>query len=380
MPAAASCTGALALFLELAAIPSPSGDERAVTDRVAAELRDLGLDVDEDDAGARIDSNAGNLLCRLPGRVEGGKPLFFCAHLDTVPPQGPIEPVVEDGVVRNAAGTILGADNKSAVASMIEAARRIVAEQRPHAGIELLFTQKEEVGLVGAGAFDHTRLEAELGFVYDQAAPIGEIISGAPYGAHDVRPLPRPARALGDGSGGGALGDRRRRARGRRPAARAARRGDERERRHDHRRQRAQHRPGVVRARGGGALTRRAEGRGRRPGDARHVRLRRERRRVHARDRGERGVSGLPLPRERRDRAARGAARSSAAATEPRLALTGGGADANVFNARGIPCLNIANGMMAIHTAEEHIAADDLERMVDVTLALVEGARNGAQP
>ena len=70
----------------------------------------------------------------------------------------PIEPVVDDGVVRNAAGTILGADDKAAVAVMLEAARRILAENRPHAGVELLFTPKEEVGLVGAYAFDHTRL------------------------------------------------------------------------------------------------------------------------------------------------------------------------------------------------------------------------------
>ena len=57
----------LDLFTELCAIPSPPGNERAVTDRVAAELRTLGIEVEEDDAGARIDSNAGNLLCRLPG-------------------------------------------------------------------------------------------------------------------------------------------------------------------------------------------------------------------------------------------------------------------------------------------------------------------------
>ena len=99
-----------------------------------------------------------------------------------MPPQGPLEPVVgEDGIVRNAGGTILGADNKSAVVAMIEAARRIVEEGRPHAGVELLFTPKEEVGLIGAGAFDISRLEAELGFVYDQAAPIGDVIMGAPY-------------------------------------------------------------------------------------------------------------------------------------------------------------------------------------------------------
>src|ERR687895_2057274 len=172
----------LGLFTELAAIPSPPGSEREVADRVRAYLEDLGLEVSEDNAGAAIDGNAGNLLCRLPPAGEnGGLPIFLCAHLDTVPPTGPLEPVVEDGVVRNAGGTILGADNKAAVAAMLEAARRIVGENRPHAGIELLFTPKEEVGLQGAKAFDAGKLEAEVGFVYDHAAPIGEVMLGAPH-------------------------------------------------------------------------------------------------------------------------------------------------------------------------------------------------------
>src|SRR6478736_4100141 len=64
---------------------------------------------------------------------------------------------------------------------MLEATRRVLAENRPHAGIELLFTPKEEVGLLGAFAFDHERLRATVGYVYDQAAPIGEIILGAPF-------------------------------------------------------------------------------------------------------------------------------------------------------------------------------------------------------
>ena len=59
---------------------------------------------------------------------------------------------------------------------------------------------------------------------------------------------------------------------------------------------------------------------------------------------------------------------------EPSYALSGGGADANVFNARGLSCLNLANGMMEIHTPDEHIAVADLEAMVEVTLALVERA------
>src|SRR5437870_3325069 len=168
------------LFTELAALPSPPGEERAVADVVIGYLQDLGLSVDEDDAGPKVGSNIGNVYCRLEA-TDGGKPIFLCAHLDTVPPEGPIEPVIEDGVVRNAAGTILGADNKSAVAAMLEGARRVLAENRAHGGIELLFTPKEEVGLLGAATFDHQRLHARVGYVYDQAAPIGDVILGAPY-------------------------------------------------------------------------------------------------------------------------------------------------------------------------------------------------------
>src|SRR5204863_689717 len=78
-------------------------------------------------------------------------------------------------------GRILGADNKSAVAAMLDATRRVVEDARRHAGLELLFTPKEEVGLLGAAAFDESRLAAKVGYVYDQAAPIGEVILGAPY-------------------------------------------------------------------------------------------------------------------------------------------------------------------------------------------------------
>ena len=60
---------------------------------------------------------------------------------------------------------------------------------------------------------------------------------------------------------------------------------------------------------------------------------------------------------------------------EPTYALSGGGADANVFNDAGRRCVNLANGMTDIHTPDERIAITDLERMVDVTVALVEVAR-----
>ena len=74
------------LFTELAALPSPPGEERPVADVVIGYLRDLGLSVDEDDAGAKVGSNIGNLYCRLEA-TDGGSPIFLCAHLDTVPPR-----------------------------------------------------------------------------------------------------------------------------------------------------------------------------------------------------------------------------------------------------------------------------------------------------
>ena len=64
---------------------------------------------------------------------------------------------------------------------MLEAVRRVLEEGREHAGLELLFTPQEEVSLRGADAFDHTRLVATTGYVYDQGAPIGEIVLGSPH-------------------------------------------------------------------------------------------------------------------------------------------------------------------------------------------------------
>jgi tripeptide aminopeptidase len=364
------------LFTELAAIPSPPGGEREVADRVRAYLEDLGLEVSEDDAGERIDANAGNLLCRLePTSENGGVPIFLCAHLDTVQPTGPLEPVVEDGVVRNAGGTILGADNKAAVAAMLEAARLILSENRRHAGIELLFTPKEEVGLQGAKAFDAERLTGKVGFVFDHAAPIGEIMLGAPH-ARQIEVTMR-----GQAAHAGIAPEE-----GRSAIVAAARAiADFRLGRLD---DETTANVGLI------------DG-----GIAKNIVPDRCAFSIDVRSHDEAKLADLV--RELLEtitfaaaleqceaettvddsyqgyRFARGdlPVRLACAALEregiqPRLGLGGGGADANVFNQRGRPCVNLANGMAAIHTPEEHIAVADLERMVDVTLALVDVARD----
>jgi tripeptide aminopeptidase len=362
------------LFVELARVPSPPGEERAVADRVLEYLRGLALPVEEDDAGAKIGSTIGNLLCRLEPTAEG-TPLFFCAHLDTVPPQGPIEPVLDDGVLRNAGGTILGADNKAAVAAMLEAVRLVVAENRPHGGIELLFTPKEEVGLRGASAFDQDRLRARMGYVYDHAGPVGEVILGAPFQCK------LDASFHGRAAHSGMYPEE-----GRSAIVAAARAiADLRLGRLD---EETTANVGEIQG-----------------GTARNIVPDRCSFAAEARSHNKRKLGELiqemletitfaaqlaecdvetevdPSARgyrfKRDDEPVRIAAEAlERAGLQPTYGLSGGGADANVFNERGLECVNLANGMTDIHTPDERISVADLELMVDVTLALVEVARS----
>jgi tripeptide aminopeptidase len=357
----------LPLFIELAAIPSPSGEEEAVADRVRAYLRDLGIDSETDEAG--------NVLARLPATPgESGDPIFLCAHLDTVPAAGPIQPVVEDGMVTNAADTILGADDKAAVAVLLEAARLILAEGRPHAGIELVFTTREETGLEGAFAFDSSRLEARLGFVYDYSGAVGEVVVAAPSGrAIDVVFTGRAAHAgINPEDGRSAIV----------AAARAI--SDLRLGRID---EETTANAGLIE--GGSAL---------------NVVPARCRLAVEARSRDERKLADLVQEMLDSLSFAAAVADCEVEATvedkyrgyrlgpdDPALALArgaleragfqpsevevGGGSDANVFNERGLHCVNVANGMANVHTADEAIAVADLEAMVAVTLELVSAAR-----
>jgi tripeptide aminopeptidase len=353
------------LFLELAAIASPSGEERAVADVVLRYLRDLGLEPDED--------GYGNVYARIEPAADG-TPLFFCAHLDTVPPDGPLEPVLDDGVVRNAGGTILGADNKSAVVAMLDSARRVLAEGRPHAGVELLFTMQEEIGLLGAAAFDHTRLHAKLGYVYDQAAPIGEIILGAPWARRiDVT-------FHGRASHSGMFPEEGRSAI--QAAAKAI--ADLRLGRID---EETTANVGVISGGSAGNIvpewcTFLAEARShdeRKLDDTVQEMLEAF---TFAATEGECEVETTLRNQYRGYRFAKSddVVRLAVTALERcghtvSYALSGGAADANSFNERGLRCVNLANGMTDIHTPDERISVDDLEGMVDVTLALVDAAR-----
>ena len=147
-------------------------------DAVAAYLRELGLEVEEDETASETGSDSGNLIARIPG-PEGSRTILLCAHLDTVPLEGPVEVARENGLLTNRHEAILGADNKAAVATVLGTARRLVEEGSP-VGVELVFTTCEEIGLRGAKALERGKLRSEYGFVFDHASPIGELIVAAP--------------------------------------------------------------------------------------------------------------------------------------------------------------------------------------------------------
>jgi tripeptide aminopeptidase len=356
---------AVDLFLELAAIPSPSGEERAVANVVLRYLSGLGLEADEDAFG--------NVYARLQPTAKG-TPLFFCAHLDTVPPSGELRPVVEDGVIRNAGGTILGGDNKAAVTQMLEGVRRVLVENVAHAGIELLFTRQEEIGLLGAAAFDHTRLHAELGFVYDQEGAIGEIILGAPFAQGlEVTFRGRAAHAgMSPEEGRSAI----------QAAAKAI--ADFRLGRVD---DVTTANVGVIQGGAAGNIV---------PAECSFV--------ADTRSHDERKLGALvqemldacafaasetecELQTESRksyrgyrfaksdDVVLLAAEALGRCGHEVRYDLSGGAADANVFNDRGLRCLNLTHGVYDFHSPDERISVADLEAMVDVTVSLIEGAR-----
>ena len=156
------------------------GEERPVADRLIAELRGLGLEVDEDDAGPKIGGDTGNLYCRL-GRPPRDAALPLRAHGHR--PAGRADRAGRRGRRRSQrAGTILGADNKSAVVAMVEAARRVVEEGRPHAGHRARSSRRRRRSACRGGARSTARASSpRSGYVYDQAGPIGEVVLGAPY-------------------------------------------------------------------------------------------------------------------------------------------------------------------------------------------------------
>lgn len=166
-------------FIELVKIDSESKNEGKFQAFLKRKFEALGLEVYEDNAKEITGYGANNLLCRLPGN-KNVDPIFFCCHMDTVPPGVGIQPEIKDGIIYSDGSTILAADDKAGIAILIELIEVLQENNIPHGTLEFVFTVGEETGLVGAEAFDMELLQADYGFVLDTGGPVGAITVGSP--------------------------------------------------------------------------------------------------------------------------------------------------------------------------------------------------------
>ncbi|MGW8428907.1 M20/M25/M40 family metallo-hydrolase [Peribacillus simplex] len=169
------------LFLELAKINAPSTKEKLVADYLKKALPELGFIIEFDEANKNFGGEVGNLIAFREGTDPSIPPLFFSTHMDTVLPTEGLKPVIKDGVIYSDGTTILGADDRAALAAYLEAVRAIIETGVPHGPIEFILTVNEQPGLVGATYMDYNKAKSKTGYIFDSSGDVGQIILKGPY-------------------------------------------------------------------------------------------------------------------------------------------------------------------------------------------------------
>ena len=361
------------LFTDLCLIDAPALEERESVAWTKAYLEPLGLEMHEDNAGARIGGNANNLIVRFRGSLPNAPRIFLSAHFDTVEPTAGLEIAEEDGVFVSQSDTILGADDKSGMAPAIEALRHFIESGEPCGDVVLLLSVAEEIVLKGADAMELDGLDVDYGYVLDTGPPVGSFVTRtATHDKLDITITGRPAHAGKDPENGiNAL-----------QVASAAiagmkvgRIGPE-----------TTANLGIVS--GGTAVNVvmpsvliRAEARSTSVEDldaqVKHMIDRFE-------DAGREWGAEVRVDHKRHYGAyhvaddadvvqvAREASRALGLAGELRTTL--GGSDANIFNAKGLSSIVVATGMKAIHTHDENISRADLVKTAELCVELIRAA------
>jgi len=356
-------------FLTLVQIDAETTKEGRLAAELTRQFQDLGLSVYEDQAGEKIGGDAGNLIIKLPGTLA--KPaLLLSAHLDRVSPGLGIKPMVRDGVIYSDGTTILAADDLAGVAGIIEAVRTLLENNMPHGPVEIVLTVAEEGGLRGAKNLDYTAVSARMGFVLDGGGPVGSIVVEGPAQDRIKATIRGKAAHAGVNPEDGIN------------AIAAAAAGIARMQlgRIDHE---TTANIGVIT---GGVATNIIPDTVQLRGEARSLdmaKLKQQSEHMrHALETGakERGAEAdveisrmynafSLAPQEEVVQVAMRAAESIGLA--PALVTSGGGCDANIFAQFGISCVNLGMGYMKVHTTEEYISVENLEKVAALTLAII---------
>ena len=368
------------LLLELVQIDSVSRKERDVAERIKQLCEEMGAEVEIDDAGEKVGGNSGNVIARFPGTIPGAEPIMMSAHMDTVVPGEGVKPIVEGDIIRTDGTTVLGGDDKSGCAVILETIRCLQEQNIPHAPIDAVFSICEEVGLLGAKHLDVSKAATpKYGIVFDSDDP-GFLFTKGPSANHfefKIHGLESHA-GVAPEQGISAITHRRRGHQ--QDEALPHRRRDDRQHRRHRRRRGDQHHHQPRHAQGRGPLARRREARS---ADRAHAQVPRRRGgeiRGDGRGRDDEGARrGGRLARVLRDgRPGRLARRASSSRRPPRAwgskvetMASGGGCDANIFNKRGIECANLGTGMRAIHTVKEWLDVKDMYASAEMTLEIM---------
>lgn len=167
-------------FTELCEISSPSRKEGAIAAWLKGKFAGLGADsISEDGSAAKTGSESGNLIIRFNGNQPEQEGLFFSCHMDTVEPANGVKVLRTGDIFTSKGETVLGGDDKSGIAAILELLALLKENKIPHPMIEVVITTCEEIGLLGAKHLDHKQLLTKYGYALDSSG-IDHVIVGAP--------------------------------------------------------------------------------------------------------------------------------------------------------------------------------------------------------
>ncbi len=372
-PAAVNQDRLVQTFIDLVRQNTPPRQERAASEIGRQILTDLGFECDYDDAGEKVGGNVGNLIAFKKGSLPDAPAIFFSAHFDTVEPTPGLEPIFDGDIIKSDGETILGADDKCGMAPILEAMRILDEQNIPHGDIQLLLTICEEIGLVGAYHLDPARIKAAFGYVLDAGPPVGSLIYSAPtQDIFDVWIHGKPAHAGAQPEDGVSAILVAARAIARMKLGRID--------------PETTANVGIIT---GGTATNiipaecylKCEARSRS-----RVKLDTQREHMMACFREEAAAAGVTMEIKNENAYVGyelgmddpvltvGMAASERIGLEPLLRVTGGGADANIFNANGFPTTVLGCGMMNIHRHDEYVHISDMVKSTQLVVSIVQTA------
>lgn len=169
-----------ATFTELCEISSPSRKEGAIAAYLKKALANLGAEsVYEDDSAAGTGADSGNLIARFAGNQPDREGLFFSCHMDVVEPAMGVKVVRTGNIFTSKGETVLGGDDKTGIAAVLELLALLRENNTSHPKIEVVITTCEEIGLLGAKHLDYQKIQTPYGYALDSTG-INHVVIGAP--------------------------------------------------------------------------------------------------------------------------------------------------------------------------------------------------------